>query len=194
MLPVAAGYQDFCLDIQPDIQILIPKNHLGEIMYTIRLGKDEDKDQVIAIFNHYIVNTMAAYPQSPLPVQAWGFIKSKCVNGTVLVAEDDKGTVVGFALLKSFMEMDTFAHTADIGYFIDPKHTGKGLGKLFLAELEKAAKDLGIKTLVANVSSANPESIAFHEHSGFIKCGQLPQVGKKQDEFFDLIWYYKSIA
>jgi GNAT superfamily N-acetyltransferase len=55
----------------------------------------------------------------------------------------------GVALLKSFMEMDTFAHTADIGYFIDPEHTGKGLGKQFLAELEKHARELGIKVLVA---------------------------------------------
>ncbi len=45
--------------------------------------------------------------------------------------------------------MDTFAHTADIGYFIDPEHTGKGLGKQFLAELEKHARELGIKVLVA---------------------------------------------
>ena len=100
----------------------------------------------------------------------------------------------GVALLKSFMEMDTFAHTADIGYFIDPEHTGKGLGKQFLAELEKHARELGIKVLVANVSSANPESIAFHERTGFTKCGELPNVGKKKGESFGILWYCKSLA
>jgi phosphinothricin acetyltransferase len=92
------------------------------------------------------------------------------------------------------MEMDTFAHTADIGYFIDPEHTGKGLGKQFLAELEKHARELGIKVLVANVSSANPESIAFHERTGFTKCGELPNVGKKKGESFGILWYCKSLA
>jgi phosphinothricin acetyltransferase len=163
-------------------------------MYNIRLSKDEDKEQVIAIFNYYIQNTMAAYPLSPLPVQAWGFIKSKCINGTILVAEDESGKVVGFALLKSFMDMDTFSHTADIGYFIDPNHVGKGLGKRFITELEATAKSFGIKILTANVSSANPESIAFHEHCGFVKCGELPNVGKKKDEYFNMIWYYKDIT
>ncbi len=163
-------------------------------MYNIRLSRDADSEQVMAIFNHYIDHSMAAYPQSPLPVQAFGFIKSKCINGTILVAEDANGKVVGFALLKSFMDMNTFAHTADIGYFIDPQHTGKGLGRQFLAELENHAKTLGIKVLIANVSSANPESIAFHERSGFTKCGELPNVGKKKGEYFSMLWYYKSIA
>lgn len=163
-------------------------------MYNIRLSKDEDSEKVISIFNHYIVNSMAAYPQSPLPVQAFGFIKSKCINGTILVAEEEEGRVVGFALLKSFMDGETFAHTADIGYFIDPDHTGKGLGRLFLAELEGIAKKLGIQTLVANVSSLNPGSIAFHERNGFTKCGELPRVGKKDNQYFNLIWYSKFIG
>lgn len=162
-------------------------------MYNIRLSKDEDAAQIIAIFNHYILNSMAAYPQSPLPVQAWPFIKGKCIQGTVLVAEDSSGNMAGFALLKNFMDMDTFAHTADIGYFIDPAHVGRGLGKRFLAELEEVARSFGISMLVANVSSANPESIAFHEHTGFSRCGELPNVGQKHGKFFNLIWYCKSI-
>lgn len=163
-------------------------------MYNIRLSADEDKEQVMAIFNYYIENTMAAYPQRPLPVQAWDFIKAKCLQGTALVAETDTGKVVGFALLKSFMEMEAFSHTADIGYFIDPNHIGKGLGKQLLAKLEETAKGMGITVLTANVSSLNPESIAFHEHTGFSKCGELPAVGKKNGEAFNLIWYCKSIA
>lgn len=162
-------------------------------MYNIRLVVDEDKEQVMSIFNYYIENSMAAYPQSQLPVQAFAFIKSKCVNNTILVAEAEDTGVVGFALLKSFMEMDTFAHTADVGYFIDPIHIGKGLGKRFLVELEKIAKDFGIKTLVANVSSANSDSIAFHERTGFTKCGEIPNVGKKHGEYFDILWYYKTL-
>lgn len=163
-------------------------------MYNIRLSKDEDNEQVMAIMNYYIENSMAAYPLAPLPVQAWGFIKAKCINGTILVAETESAEVVGFALMKSFMEMEAFAHSADIGYFIDPKHTGKGLGKRFLAELEEIAKQMGIKTLLANVSSENPDSIAFHERNGFCKCGELPKVGKKHDKYFDMIWYYKNIG
>lgn len=163
-------------------------------MYKIRLSSDEDKEQIINIFNHYIENSMAAYPQKPLPVLAWELIKGKCIQGTVYVAVDSSDNVVGFALLKSFMEIDTFAHTADLGYFIDPAHTGKGLGKLLLAELESKAREFGIKTLVANVSSQNPGSIAFHERTGFTRCGELPNVGDKRGGSFGLIWFYKNIG
>lgn len=163
-------------------------------MYNVRLSLDEDKEQVIAIFNHYIENSMAAYPQKALPVQAWDFLRNKCIHGTIFVAEDAEAKVVGFAMLKSFMDLDTFSHTADVGYFVHPNHVGRGLGKLFLAKLEEAALNFGIKILVANVSSLNPESIAFHEHTGFVKCGELPMVGKKHGELFNIIWYYKDIS
>lgn len=162
-------------------------------MYKIRISNDGDQEQAIAIFNYYIENSMAAYPQKSLPAQAWNFIKSKCIGGTALVAEDAEGKVVGFALLKSFMELDTFADTADIGYFIHPDHVGKGLGKLFIARLEEAARSFGITTLVANVSSENSDSIAFHERLGFIKCGEIPGVGKKLGKTFNVLWYYKNI-
>lgn len=49
---------------------------LGVSMYKIRISNDGDQEQAIAIFNYYIENSMAAYPQKSLPAQAWNFIKS----------------------------------------------------------------------------------------------------------------------
>ena len=162
-------------------------------MYTIRLATDEDKDQVMAIFNYYIENTMAAYPLKALPVQAWDHLKGLCIQGNLWVAEDSEGAIAGFAMLKSFMSLETFAHTADVGYFIHHDHTHQGLGTRLLAQLESTAKALNISVLVANVSSLNPESLAFHTHAGFTECGRIPGVGKKQCQHFDLVWFYKCI-
>ena len=151
-------------------------------MYSIRLATDEDKDQVMAIFNHYIENSMAAYPLKALPPQAWEPIKATCIAGNLWIAEAADGSIAGFAMLKTFMNAGSFAHTADVGYFIHPGHTHQGLGTKLLAQLVSVAKELNISVLVANVSSLNPESLAFHQRTGFTECGRIPGVGKKQGQ------------
>ncbi|HNX37410.1 MAG TPA: N-acetyltransferase family protein [Candidatus Cloacimonadota bacterium] len=160
---------------------------------TIRLATDNDKEQVINILNYYIETSMAAYPLSPLPYQAWDGLRSLCRDGNMWVAEIEEQGVVGFAMLKWFMGRDSFAHTAETGYFILPQFTGMGLGRSLLTALEQAATRLGITVLVANISSHNPESLAFHERMGFAECGRMPSVGKKKDRFFDVIWVFKNI-
>jgi len=159
----------------------------------IRLATDQDQQSVIGILNHYIVNSMAAYPQLPMPVQAWDKMLAMCRDNNLWVAEIPGQGVVGFAMLKWYMGKDSFAHSAEVGYFIAPEHTGKGIGTLLLQALEKAALDMGITTLTANISSLNPDSLAFHERMGFTKCGQIPAVGQKHGQFFDIIWVYKHL-
>lgn len=162
-------------------------------METIRIATDEDKEQVMRILNHYVENSMAAYSTKAFPMQAWEHIKGMCIQGNLLVAKSESGEVLGFALLKSFMGMASFIKTADIGYFIAPEHVGKGLGKKLLAALEDAARSLGIRVLLANVSSVNEESLAFHQRTGFTECGRFPQVGEKLGQMFDLVWFYKNL-
>jgi L-amino acid N-acyltransferase YncA len=59
--------------------------------------------------------------------------------------------------------------------------------------LEQHATESGVNTLVASISSKNKESIQFHEKHGFRHCGKLEHVGKKMEEYFDVVWMQKDI-
>jgi len=159
----------------------------------IRLATDADQQSVIMIINYYIEHSMAAYPLSPMPLEAWDKLKGMCREGNLWVAENDNGKVIGFGMLKWYMGKDSFAHTADVGYFILPEYVGVGLGRQILNRLEQEARKLGVTVLVANVSSHNSESLAFHKHVGFMECGRIPGVGKKKGITFDIVWFYKNI-
>ncbi len=159
----------------------------------IRLATEADKEPVLEILNHYILNSLAAYPQRPVPVQAWVPMLSMCRDNNLWVAEIPGEGVVGFAMLKWFMGKESFTHSAEVGYFINPEHTGKGLGKRLLSALENAAKQEGISTLVANISSLNQESLAFHKRTGFKECGCIPAVGEKNGQKFDIVWMVKTL-
>jgi L-amino acid N-acyltransferase YncA len=163
------------------------------IDYQIRSAQDTDAETIICILNYYVENSFAAYPDSPLPIQAFGMLKNMVRNDGFFVAEDDNGKVVGFAMLKHYMPFKSFAHSAEVSYFIDSENTGKGLGKAFLDKMEQLAKDSGVSNLFASISSQNMQSIQFHEKYGFRHCGKLEHIGRKLNEYFDIVWMQKDI-
>ncbi len=164
------------------------------ISYGIRKVRDQDDEAIIKIFNYYVENSFAAYPDSPVPLQAFALLKSQVKNDGFYVAETDEGMVVGFALLKHFIPMKSFSHSAEVSYFLDKAHTGNGLGSALLSTLEENAMSIGVKTLLASISSKNEQSIRFHEKHGFKLCGKLQNVGKKLDQYFDILWMQKDIS
>lgn len=102
--------------------------------------------------------------------------------------------IVGFGLLWPFNKLSTFKETCEITYFIEPKHTNNGLGKKLLDILEFEAQKSGIKSILANISSRNVASINFHLKYGFQECGRLKQIGKKFNQYFDVVWMQKFIS
>lgn len=148
--------------------------------------------EVMDIFNYYIENSFAAYPDSRLPYEFYGRLWEMTRNYPAYTIK--KGdAVVGFCFLHAYNPFPVFKKTAEISYFIHPQQVGKGIGKQALALLEQEAKTLGINILLANISSRNESSIVFHEKNGFKECGRFNNIGEKKGQAFDQIWMQKSI-
>jgi phosphinothricin acetyltransferase len=62
-----------------------------------------------------------------------------------------------------------------------------------LERLAEDARACGCTTLVANVSSRNTASLAFHAARGFAEAGRLHAVGEKFGEKFDLVWLQRDL-
>ena len=91
----------------------------------IRPVRERDRGQVIAIFNHYVRESHAAFPDQPVEPGFFDFM----LHGShgCYVAEEG-GRVVGFSLLRPFMPFPAFHTTAAVTYFILPSHVRHGLG------------------------------------------------------------------
>jgi L-amino acid N-acyltransferase YncA len=159
--------------------------------YSISQISNEDRKAIMDIFNHYVENSFAAYPENKLPYQAFDMfleLSSGFPTGSI---RDQNGKIVGFGMLRTHNPMPTFSQTAEVTYFIHPDHTGVGLGKMVLSFLEKGAVEKGITNILANISSLNPRSIEFHQKNGFMECGRFRKVGKKNGQEFDTVWMQK---
>lgn len=161
--------------------------------YSISQISIEDREPIIDIFNHYVENSFAAYPENKLPYQAFDMLLEMSNSLPTGSIKDQNGKIVGFGILRAYNPMPTFSQTAEVTYFIHPDHTGKGLGKMLLDSLEKGAIEKGITNILADISSLNPNSIKFHQKNGFIECGRFRKVGKKKGREFDTVWMQKML-
>ena len=151
------------------------------------------REPVIGIFNHYVAHSFAAYPDRPVELEVFDRWLALCAGYPTAAARTGEGQVVGFAFLRPYHFANTLRGTAEVTYFIHPDHTRRGLGSRMLAELERCGRELGVRTVIAGLSSLNVESREFHLKQGFHQCGRLEKVGVKFGRTFDILLFQKTI-
>jgi phosphinothricin acetyltransferase len=161
--------------------------------YHIRKAKGKDREQIISIFNYYVENSYAAYPEHKADLGFFDKLRELATGYPLYVIDTSEGEVVGFGLMRPYHSSETFRRTAELTYFIHPAHTRKGLGTRLVSAFTRRAKEIGIDTLLADISSRNTASIDFHKKNGFRECGRLKRVGKKFGRDFDVVWMQKFI-
>ena len=149
------------------------------------LAKDGQKE-IIDIFNYYVEHSFAAYPERKLPYECFYHFLEICEGYPAITAKDDQGNILGFGMLRSYNPFPTFSQTAEITYFVKSEYTGRGIGKRILDCLLAKAKEKGITSIVASISSLNEGSINFHKKNGFVECGRLREIGNKRGKFLTL--------
>lgn len=153
----------------------------------IREVQQGDWIAITEIFNHFVRESLAAYPDEPVADDFFRKKHEESAEHPFLVAEAG-GVVTGFAYLSAFHPASTMSRSAVLTYFIHPDHTGKRLGSLFLNRLLEVGRLMGVKNFLAHISSANEGSVRFHARHGFIECGRFLSVGEKHGQNFDMVW------
>ena len=140
-------------------------------MLVIRKATRSDVPGVLAL-----VKELAAYEREPDAVVATeadflrdGFGETPAFQ--VLVAEDERGEVIGFAFY--FFSYSTWIgrrclYLEDL--FVRPAHRGKGAGVALMKALAKEAVAKGCRRLVWQVLDWNTPAIEFYERLGAGLC------------------------
>ncbi|HWQ65777.1 MAG TPA: GNAT family N-acetyltransferase [Methanospirillum sp.] len=153
----------------------------------------EDGPELIDIFNQYIQDSDAAFPEHPVPTAFFEMMRPILDTHPSVSVRDPAGLLIGFGMLKPHNPMPVFSHCREITYFVRPEWTGRGIGSDMLTYLTDKARAAGITCILAEISGKNEGSIKFHQKSGFRECGRFSRVGKRKGEFFDTVWMQKEI-
>ena len=154
----------------------------------------EHQKEIMGIFNFYIKSGTAAFSNKILPEPFYAMLMKKSEGYPAYAIKNTyNNCVVGFCMLSPYNPFQTFKSTACITYFIADEYTGKGLGKKCLLKLEQDASQMGITDLIAEISSENHGSIAFHKKHDFYVAGKLKNIGAKFNRKFGIVYMQKSI-
>jgi L-amino acid N-acyltransferase YncA len=148
---------------------------------------------MLRIFNQHVAEGFAAYPEEPVSEEIMHNLLSQVAVLPAIAVETADGTLLGFGFLRSYSPQTAFAHTAQITIFLNAQHTRAGIGTAVLRHLEDNARRQGITKILAHISSRNAASLAFHTKHGFTECGRFPEIGRKWEVPFDVVWMIKSL-
>ena len=146
---------------------------------------------ILAIFNDAIVHSTALYdykPRTPESMVGWFDAKSRG-NYPVIGAEDEAGTLMGFASYGPFRPHPAYKYTVEHSVYVDARFRGQGLGRALLGAVILAAEKQDYHVMVGGIDAANAVSIKLHESLGFTSCGIVRHAGFKFGRWLDLAFY-----
>lgn len=155
----------------------------------LRNARPQDLPAVGALWNAMIAETTATFTTVLKTDADLQTLLADSPNA-FLVAERD-GVVEGFITWGPFRGGPGYVHTAE--HTIITSRNRRGVGHALMQAAEKRAVGQGIHTFVAAISGENTAAMAFHSRQGFAKTGHLPEVGRKQDRWLDLILMTKTL-
>lgn len=159
-------------------------------MITIREATKEDLPAMLEIYNDIIVNTTAVYDYQPhtLEMRQQWFAAKKEQCFPVYVA-DEGGSILGFSTIGPFRNWSAYKYSVENSIYVSASARGKGIGKLLMPPIIKAAQQLHLHTIIAGIDATNEASVRLHQQFGFVEVAHFKQVGYKFGQWLDLKFF-----
>ncbi len=162
---------------------------------TIRPATIDDLPRLTEIYNHYIVNTPTTFDLDPFTAdqrREWFSHYAATGPHRMLVAES-AGVVLGYTTTSKFHPRAAYDTTVEMTILSAPEAIGRGIGhRLYEAIFDELRKE-DVHMAMAAITLPNEASCAIHERFGFTRVGVLREVGRKFDQYWDVVWYEKKL-
>ena len=155
---------------------------------------ENDVETMLDIYNFYLVSTTATFDYKQISREEFLqriFIGHEKYQTYLIRCHNE---TAGFCFLTQFGKKIAYDRTAEIGLYLKPEFTGKGIGKIAVTFLEKAAISKQIKVIVASISGENIASMKLFQRMGYDQCAHYKQVGEKFGRLQDIVDYEKILV
>lgn len=157
------------------------------INYNVREAVLEDIPSITRIYNEGIEDRLATLEtQLRTEDERTKWMQDKSEKHKVLVIEDDKKEVYGWASLNVFNSRCAYSGVVDFSIYIAREMRGKGLGKQLLIQLMKTAKENGFHKMVLSTLSYNEAGKKLYKSVGFREIGTYEEQGILDGKWIDV--------
>jgi phosphinothricin acetyltransferase len=156
------------------------------VVVKIRRAREDDLPAIQRIYNDEILTGTATWDEAPWTMErrdAW--FAGHDDLAPVLIAEAANGDVAGFAYLSRMSDKSGWRFTREDTIYLDPAYRSRGVGRVLLEALIEEARRIGLRLIVASITSENAASIALHRGCGFETVGTFRNAGFKFGRWMD---------
>ena len=158
-----------------------------------RNATPQDAAAVAAIYEEAVLRGLGTFDETPpTPEETAQRIEGVQKMGLPwLVAMDGDGPdapMLGFAYASIFRPRTAYRYTVEDSVYVGSHAKGRGVGRALLGRIMGACEAAGMRQMLAVIGdSGNAASIKLHAAMGFERAGLLPAVGRKHDQWVDVV-------
>lgn len=154
---------------------------------TIRIARAADLPEILRIYNQGIETRLATMESDTKDMD---YMKQWYHNRNpryqVIVLENTKHQVIGWASLSPFSHRVCYAGIAEVSIYIENKSQGNGYGKILMQGLEDVAQKNNFHKLVLNTFADNIPGQQLYKSSGFREVGTYYRQGLLDGQWVDV--------
>ena len=156
-------------------------------MIIVRHATQHDLPQILEIYNDIIKNTTAVYYYEPHTLEMRGqwFMEKEEKGFPVFVAEED-GVILGMSTIGPYRVPTAYQFTVENTVHVAADARGRGVGKLLMAPIIEAAREMKMHAIIAGIDAGNEVSLHLHKSFGFEEVAHFKEVGYKFGRWLDL--------
>lgn len=156
---------------------------------TIRLAERRDIPGILEIYSPFILNTAVTFEEEiPSEESFWERMQAIMAELPFLVCEIE-GKIAGYAYASGYRSRASYRWSKEVSVYIHPDFQRKRVGHALYTSLNKMIQYQGVANLLAIITMPNEQSVAFHEHFGYIKCAEFSKVGYKMNQWQNVGWF-----
>ncbi|KAJ3320785.1 hypothetical protein HDV06_004796 [Boothiomyces sp. JEL0866] len=158
----------------------------------IRNATEQDAEQIVSIYNHYIAKTTITFEEAQVSV-------AEMKDRIVKIQQEfpwvvyEEGQILGYAYASTFRTRYAYRFSVESTVYLKHTARGKGIGTMLYKELLQKLKELGKKVVIGGIALPNGQSVKLHEKVGFEFVGTFRNVGYKFEKWVDVAFYQLSL-
>lgn len=148
---------------------------------------------MLEIYNYYIVNTSVIFDFERITLEEFKnrvFINHNRFK-TFLIHFDNE--FAGFCFLTQFRKKIAYDKTVELGLYLKPQFTGRGLGIKIVKYLEGVAEENQFEIMIASISGENIQSIKLFKKLAYEQCAHYKGIAMKFGRKLDIIDFQKVL-
>ena len=163
-------------------------------MMNIRVAVPKDASELVKIYAPYVTGTTVTFEyEVPETEEFERRIRETLKRYPYLVIEE-AGSILGYAYAAPFKARAAYIWSVETSIYLCHDAKRRGIGTALYRKLEELLRRQNVCNLCACITYPNPESIGFHEKSGYSIVAHFNSAGFKLGAWHDIVWMEKELC